>query len=78
MSHLEGGGLCTPRNLPPVSAARWWIEEVGESLRPLEELAWLTCRVRFGGEPAELHLDRAQSLVAVVLRLDVRRAKPNP
>lgn len=76
--HLESGGQVAPASLPPVHAARWWVAQLGDEVRPLEELAWLTYRVRYGGEAVEVHRPRAHSLVAAILRLEVGRAKQEP
>ena len=78
VGHLESGGQAAPASLPPVHAARWWVAQIGDEVRPLEELAWLTYRVRYGGEAVEVHRPRANSLVAAILRLEVGRAKQDP
>jgi hypothetical protein len=66
---LAKRGWAVPAALPPVAAARWVRERAGDEAAPLEELAWLHYRVRYGGDDDHAHASRARELAAAVDRI---------
>ena len=66
-------GWALPEALPPVEAARWLRERAGDEAAPLETLAWLHYRVRYGGaSDADLGPD-ARAALQALRRLPTRR-----
>ncbi len=57
---VERRGHRIPLGLPPVAAASWLVESVGEVAEPLRELAWCHYRVRYGEEMEPALLRKAQ------------------
>lgn len=63
-----------PDALPPVAAAQWLVAQAGEGARPLETLAWLLYRGRYGGEDEAALLSQARAALAALSKLD----RPRP
>ncbi|NCG22352.1 MAG: hypothetical protein GWP91_25330, partial [Rhodobacterales bacterium] len=72
-AHLQSQGYFPPESLPPLEAAQWLITQIGDGAKPLEELAWLMYRVRYGGESAVDLAPEAQRLAAAVMQVDAQR-----
>ncbi|MBN2799311.1 MAG: lasso peptide biosynthesis protein [Deltaproteobacteria bacterium] len=66
---LRRKGWWFPEELPPVEAARWLAGQLGEEAAPLERLAWLMYRVRYGGEDPGALAEEARRLEVAVGRL---------
>jgi hypothetical protein len=66
-------GWRIPPQLPPRQAARWLVEQAGALAEPLETLAWLHYRVRYGGEPDQVLVDDAETALGELKVLPRRR-----
>lgn len=62
-------GWVIPESLPPVAAAAWLRERAGDAAGPLERLAWLHYRVRYGREDDAVHGAEAERLSAEIARI---------
>lgn len=73
--HARKRGWRIPLALPPLAAARWLRAEAGDSAAPLEELAWLHYRTRYGSEQEGDLLEEARSALER-LRIELVEALP--
>lgn len=60
----ESKGYAIPPALPPLQAARYLRAQAGPSAAPMEELAWLLYRVRYGGEQESACLVQAKDALS--------------
>lgn len=65
-------GWQLPAGLPPVRAAEWLVERVGDRAEPLLELAWCAYRAEYGGGGAE-ELAQARAALRTLRRSLPRR-----
>lgn len=66
-------GWAIPDALPPVEAARWVRARAGEVAAPMEDLAWLHYRVRYGEESDDEHRLAARRAERALRALPRRR-----
>jgi hypothetical protein len=67
-------GWRIPEQLPPRQAAHWLVSRAGALAEPLETLAWLHYRVRYGGE-ADRELEGEADQALAELRVLPRRRR---
>lgn len=66
-------GWEVPAALPPVEAAQWLRSRAGEVAEPLEALAWLHYRARYGGETDASLIGDARAALRALRQLPRRR-----
>ena len=66
-------GWQIPSHLPPQQAAQWLVSRAGSLAEPLETLAWLHYRVRYGGEDDRLLESKATEALMLLRVLPRRR-----
>jgi len=70
---VDRKGWRIPPHLPPVAAARWLVERVGDLAEPLLALSWLHYKVRYSGDDS---LDVASVKQARELRRQIQKGLP--
>ncbi len=75
---VRARGWSPPPALPPVAAAEWVVAEAGPAAAPLQELAWLRYRVRYGGEADDDCADAARQAFDRLKGSGLSRALPEP